>query len=189
MNIDEDKLKRIVEALLFATDEPLSIKKVGALLTKNEKEVEAAILKLKEEYTKEARSFKIRKIAGGYQICTLPEFAPWIEKFYSAQNKVKLSPASLETLAIVAYKQPIIRADIESIRGVEVSGVLHTLLKKGLLRIRGRKKGLGRPILYGTTPQFLKYFGLQDLSELPNLEELKELVGEENESGKIEESD
>ncbi len=179
--------KRIVEALLFASEEPLSPARVSGVLEMEEGEAERILRELREEYENERRGLQIREVARGYKIYTLGEFAPWIRKLRSAENKSRLTRAALETLAIVAYKQPLVRAEIESIRGVDAGGVVHTLLEKNLLEIKGRRKGPGRPLLYGVTRDFLKHFGLKDLSDLPTLEELKKIVEKKDEPEKVEE--
>jgi segregation and condensation protein B len=171
-----EETRRIIEALLFASEEPLSPAKISEVLEVKEEEAGKILKELKEEYEKERRGFQIREVARGYKIYTLGEFAPWIKKLRTSQERTRLTQAALETLAIVAYKQPLVRAEIESIRGVDVSGVLQTLLEKNLLEMKGRRKGPGRPLLYRVTRDFLKYFGLKDLSDLPSLEELKKLV-------------
>jgi len=129
------------------------------------------ILELAKEYEDTQRSFSIKEIAGGFQIVTDPTLAPWLKKLYKTSGSDRLTGPSLETLAIVAYKQPATKPEIETIRGVNVDGVLKTLIEKNLVRIAGRKETVGRPILYGTTQEFLQYFGLNSLEELPRLEE------------------
>jgi len=162
-------MKRVIEALLIATDIPLSLKKITEIVNLSEEDVRAAIDALNQEYQDTNRSFEIKKIAGGYQIYTLSEFAQWVEKLYD--RKERLSHAALETLAIIAYHQPVTRAEIEKTRGVDCTGVLDTLLNKGLVKTCGRLPVPGRPIKYGTTKEFLRYFGINDLSDLPKEEE------------------
>jgi segregation and condensation protein B len=130
---------------------------------------------LQEDYEKAGRGVQLVEVAGGFQLVTRPEYAPWIKRLEKSKPAPKLSRSALESLAVIAYKQPIVRAEIEQIRGVETSGVLKTLLERKLVRIVGRKDEPGRPILYGTTKYFLQHFGLRDLSELPPLREFKEL--------------
>jgi len=168
--------KAILEALLFVAGEPLSLERLHTILEGYTKEeVQTALRELQDSYLNEGRGLQIVEVAGGFRLATRPELAPWILKLKQGKP-AKLSRAAMETLAIIAYKQAITKAEIEAIRGVEVDGVLKTLLEKDLIRIVGRKKEAGRPILYGTSKTFLEYFGFKDLSELPSLKELEELV-------------
>lgn len=170
------ELTGILEALLFMVADPLPINRIVALLGAVPKhEVEQALARLKEDYAQEGRGLHLAEIAGGYRIVTKPDYAPWIKRLDKVKPPAKLSRSALESLAIIAYKQPIVRAEIEQIRGVETSGVLRTLLERKLVRIVGRKEEPGRPIMYGTTKFFLEHFGLRDLSQLPPLREFKEL--------------
>ena len=175
-----NSLKLIVESLLFAAGEPLTPRQIHALLPGNDlKEIKDILEDLKTEYEGMKRSFLIREVAKGYQFRTLPQYRPYITKMLSSTPS-GLSRAALETLAIIAYKQPIIRQEIERLRGVDVGGMLRMLLKKGLIRIVGRKSLPGRPIIYGTTGKFLEVFDLKDLSSLPTLKEIEALgVGED----------
>jgi segregation and condensation protein B len=169
-------LTGILEALLFMVADPLPINRIMALLGAVPKhEIEQALTRLKEDYAQEGRGLHLAEIAGGYRIVTKPDYAPWIKRLDKVKPPAKLSRSALESLAIIAYKQPIVRAEIEQIRGVETSGVLRTLLERKLVRIVGRKEEPGRPIMYGTTKFFLEHFGLRDLSQLPPLREFKEL--------------
>ena len=175
--MEKAKVKLIIEALLFVSHEPLSAKKLTEVLEEIDKEsLRVALEELRREY-QEKKNLEIREVAGGYQIFTRPDYAPWIEKLHRTKP-TRLSRAALETLAIIAYNQPIIRVEIESIRGVDTSGVLHTLQVKNLIKILGQKKVIGRPLLYGITDDFLMYFGLRDVSELPSIEEVKEMIPE-----------
>ena len=170
----EEMIKKIIEALLFVSEKPLTIEDLKqALDGLEEEEIRTNVDKLRSEYTEQNRSFNIAELAGGYQIVTNPEFAPWIGKLFR-RDETKLSGPSLETLAIIAYKQPLTRGEIERIRGVNVEGVLKTLLDKNLIKIRGRKDAPGRPIAYGTTDVFLKRFGLKGLEHLPKLRDFTE---------------
>ncbi len=170
------ELTGILEALLFMVADPLPINRIVALLGAVPKhEIELALTRLKEDYAQEGRGLHLAEIAGGYRIVTKPDYAPWIKRLDKVKPPAKLSRSALESLAIIAYKQPIVRAEIEQIRGVETSGVLRTLLERKLVRIVGRKEEPGRPIMYGTTKFFLEHFGLRDLSQLPPLREFKEL--------------
>ena len=164
---------QIVEALLFASDAPLTagdIARAGESL--DEDAVEAAIQELRASYEASGRAFQIYEVAGGYQIMTLPDFAPYLERFATVPQSPKLSQAALEALAVIAYRQPIDRVEIEEIRGVASSGVLRTLQDRGLIDVVGRGEGLGRPMLYGTTQKFLEHFGFRSLDDLPRSEEL-----------------
>ena len=172
-------LKLIVESLLFAASEPLTPRQIHAFLPgKDLKEIKDALQDLKTEYEEMKRSFLIKEVAKGYQFRSLRRFRPYISRMLSSIPS-RLSRAALETLAIIAYKQPIIRQEIERLRGVDVGGILRMLLKKGLIRIVGRKSLPGRPIIYGTTGKFLEFFDLKDLSSLPTLKEIEELGEEE----------
>lgn len=161
----------VVEALLLATDEPLPAAKIAQLLGVGDaSDVKEHIEKLNERYEREGASFRIEAIAKGYQLLTLPAYDVWIKKLHKARDDSRLSPAALETLAIVAYKQPIMRADVEAIRGVAVGDMLARLRDMGLVRIVGRAEEVGRPLLYGTTTKFLDVFGLSSLKDLPRVE-------------------
>ena len=174
-----EEIKRIVEALLFASPDPLSVERILAIVPGVERdEVVQAAQELCEDYAKEARSFQIVEVGGGYQITTKPDYAVWVEKLFETGSKARLSKAALETLAVVAYKQPVLRSAVESIRGVNVDGVLRTLMERNFVRIVGRGEGPGRPLLFGTTKDFLIQFGINRLSDLPKVEEIDELVGE-----------
>ncbi|MBI4435887.1 MAG: SMC-Scp complex subunit ScpB [Candidatus Omnitrophica bacterium] len=162
----------IIEALLFVSESPVSAEQIGMVLEDLEpSEIRSLIEALKKDYEGSKRSLVIQEVAGGYQMTTNPLYAPWLRKFLKKTRGEKLSGPSLETLAIVAYKQPVTRQEIEFIRGVNVEGVLKSLLEKRLIRIAGRKEIIGRPLLYGTSREFLEYFGLNSLEELPPLEE------------------
>lgn len=174
--VDERELRAILEALLFVSHEPVTVDRLVAVLGGVTKvEVRQALESLKSDYEKSERGLQVNEVAGGFQLATRPEYAPWIKMLGKTKTSAKLSRSGLESLAIIAYKQPIVRAEIESIRGVETSGVLRTLLERKLVRIVGRKDVPGRPIMYGTTKFFLQHFGLRDLAELPPLREFKEL--------------
>jgi segregation and condensation protein B len=137
-------------------------------------DIRALLQELQSEYEEANRGFRLVEIAGGFQLCTTPEVASWLKKLYASKHKEHLSRPALETLAIVAYKQPLVRAEIEFIRGVNVDGVIKVLLERNLIRIVGRRESPGRPILYGTTNEFLQYFGLNSLEDLPRLGEFTE---------------
>jgi segregation and condensation protein B len=172
--ISMDNARSIIEALMIATTEPLPIKNIAEIAGVTEAVVKGYIDELNLEYRETKRSFEIKEIAGGFQIYTLPEFAEWVGALH--KRKERLSKAALETLAIIAYHQPIIRADIEKIRGVDSTSVLDTLLQKNLVRTCGRLPSPGRPIKYGTTKEFLRYFGIKDIGELPKEEDFGETV-------------
>lgn len=164
---------QIVEALLFASDAPLTAADLArADESLDEDAVEVAVQELRAEYEANGRSFQIYELAGGYQIMTLPDFAPYLERFATVPQSSKLSQAALEALAVIAYRQPIDRSEIEEIRGVASSGVLRTLQDRALIDVVGRGEGLGRPMLYGTTAKFMEHFGFRSLDDLPRSEEL-----------------
>lgn len=167
--------KKIIEALLFASEKPITIEQMKEVIEDiDAKDIKTALLELKSEYENLGRSFKVYEVAGGYQMVTEPVFAEYLKKFYRVKSKDKLSKPALETLAIIAYRQPITKSGIEDIRGVNVDGVINTLADRLLIRITGRKDAPGRPILYGTTKEFLDRFGLSSLNELPKLSEFTE---------------
>lgn len=173
-------LKLICEALLFASEKPLTPKDIHAVLTDTKPaEIAGALRVLKYEYEAMGRSFTLQEVAGGYQFRTRSEFGASVLKMMQA-SPARLSRATMETLAIVAYKQPIMRQEIERIRGVDVGGILRTLLEKDLVKIMGRENLPGRPLVYGTTKKFLEVFDLKDIDSLPKLKELKALGVEEN---------
>ncbi|MDP6380201.1 MAG: SMC-Scp complex subunit ScpB [Phycisphaerae bacterium] len=172
--VDEARLKSIIEALLFASDEPLSAGRLadvvgdGATSARVRRAVEALV----EEYKNEKRSFTVEELAGGYQFFSLPEFNAFLRRLGRARREAHISQAAVETLAIVAYRQPITRAEIEDIRGVAAGDMLRSLIEKGLARVMGKAEQLGHPLLYGTTKKFLQFFGLKDLKDLPKVGEL-----------------
>jgi len=182
--------RKIIEALLFASDQPISLNAFKSVLGDEGKDIDikAIINEIEAEYKVKDTPFEVRFIAGGWQFSTKKEYSGWIRKLYKGRTTLRLSNSALETLAIVAYKQPITRSDIEEIRGVESSGVLDTLLERRLIKIVGRKEVLGRPMLYGTTQEFLRHFGLSHLSELPSLEEfVKEEMNQNAEGENLQE--
>jgi segregation and condensation protein B len=167
------RLTQIVEALLFASDAPLSAGDIALIDERlDEDTVEAVVQQLREEYESQERAFTIYEIAGGYQLLTRPEFAPYLERFDTVPQQTRLSSPALEVLAVIAYRQPIGRNEIEEIRGVGSSGVLKTLQDRSLIDVIGRSEGLGRPLLYGTTSKFLDHFGFRSLDDLPRPEDL-----------------
>ncbi|MFN0157865.1 MAG: SMC-Scp complex subunit ScpB [Bacteroidota bacterium] len=181
-------VKQILEALIFATDEPLNAKEILAIFYTldegerprrlNEDAMLKAIEELNVEYQQTGRGFRIVKVAGGYQFATQQQFAPWLGKMLKEKSKRKLSISALESLAVIAYKQPVTKPEVEAIRGVNADYVLRTLLERNLITIVGRAATPGRPLLYGTTQDFLKHFGINDLSELPKPREIEELMAE-----------
>jgi segregation and condensation protein B len=181
-------LIRIIEALLFSAQKPLSIREITTAIKSaedpaaagpnefarvREAEVAAAIEQLKTEYVEQGRAFQLIEKAEGWQLATDPKYAPWVRQLFPVPKPARLSAPALETLAIIAYRQPITRADVEAVRGVNIDGVLQTLMERGLVKIAGRAEIPGRPLLYETTQFFLDHFGLRDLDELPNVEELR----------------
>ena len=165
-----------LEALLFSSDQPLTLALLSESVDLAPEAISAALHELGEEYVARAAGVELREIAGGWMLVTTQAQAEWVGRMLRGKRKMRLSRPALETMAIVAYKQPVTKTEIESIRGVDASGVLATLLERNLVTIRGRSKVVGRPLLYGTTPEFLDYFGLNDLSELPRPEELRALI-------------
>jgi len=167
----------VVESLLFASDIPLPLSKLKAVLDElSVEEIKSIIQELNQKYRENNHSFAIREIAEGYQMYTLPEYSPYIDQLYTLRRAQRLSQAGLETLAVIAYRQPVVKSVVDHIRGVDSGGVLHTLLERKLITILGREEGVGHPLIYGTTPEFLVYFGLKDLKDLPKIEELEALL-------------
>src|SRR5438552_4028015 len=181
-------LSRVVEALLFSAEKPLSIRELATAIKgagaedelspnefarATEAEIAAALEQLKIEYVQEQHAFAMTEKAEGWQLVTDPAFVRWVRQLFPAPKPARLTAPALETLAIIAYRQPIIRADVEAVRGVSIDGVLQTLMERGLVKIAGRAEVPGRPLLYETTQFFLDHFGLRALDELPNVEELR----------------
>lgn len=176
----KEKVKSIVESLLFVNEGPIQLLEISRIIEVKNKEVQQAVEELKDEFRQRDSGITIVSVAGGFQMCSAPFNEPWVKKMYSRQNKQKLSTASLETLAIIAYKQPITRIEIEAIRGVNVDGVVRNLAELGLVKTAGKKEVVGRPFLYITTRKFLEYFGINSLTDLPNLEDFVNLAEKEN---------
>src|SRR5687767_3840671 len=175
--MDSGQLKSIIEALVFASPEPLTPKMLFKLLNDEPKEdVTAAIEALRHDW-EERGGLHLVEVAGGYQITTRPELHDWVRRMFHERTTQKLSVAALETLAVIAYKQPITPAEIGEIRGVNASGVLSTLMERHLIKIVGRKNVIGRPFMYGTTKEFLIRFGLKDLNDLPRVEDMAAALG------------
>ena len=172
--MERDELKSIVENVLLAADQPVHVDELEKIFlnTAGKNDLQLTLEELKEEY--QSRNLQILEVADGYQLCTRHEFNDWIRKFLKLDRSSRLSQPSLDTLSIIAYKQPLTRQEVDDIRGVDSSGVIKTLLEKKVIGPAGRKKVPGRPIMYRTTQKFLEYFGLKDLSDLPTLEDLKE---------------
>ncbi len=185
------QIKSILEAILFAANEPISIKQFTQVLGDvSTHDIREQLMALEDDYQAANRSFQLIEIANGFQVCSRPEYRDWIEKFYTRQVRVRLSPPALETLAIIAYKQPVTRTEVEEIRGVNSDSVVNSLIQKGLIRIAGRKPGQGRSLLFATTDKFLEQFGLKNLSALPSMEEIEEILFEvQNEELEVDTAD
>lgn len=174
-----DQLIRIVEALLFASEKPVSETRIRSIIEDEDIPVTEIVDELNEFYNESNRAFYIMQVAGGYQLVTREEFEPYIKSLYVSSSRMRLSQAALETLSIIAYKQPVNRPEIDAIRGVNSDGVLRTLLERNLIVIKGREDQPGRPLLYGTSDEFLRYFGLNSLKDLPRLKEIDQLMQSE----------
>jgi len=171
------ELKRLLEAVLFAADRPVPVETLCSVLSNSpEEDIRKALGEMSHEYEESGRSFVLRELAGGFLFLTHPAFEPWVRKLYRGRLTMRLSRSALETIAVIAYRQPVAKQTIEIIRGVNVDAVLHTLLDRKLIRITGREEKPGRPLLYGTSREFLMYLGLNDLNELPEMEEMKAIL-------------
>jgi segregation and condensation protein B len=179
--ISTTELKSIAEALIFVADEPLDAKTIARVLRVDQPAVEEAIQSLFEEYADRSGGLQLREIGGGWQISTQPEHHEYVRAYLKSKPSAKLSLASLETLAVIAYKQPVTVPEILEIRGVQSPSAIKTLLDKRLIVAKGRKETVGRPMMYGTSKEFLIQFGLKDLSELPSIEDFQDLAGAANE--------
>ncbi len=178
--MDNQNLSAIIEALIFAAEVPLTLEKIREILDLPKKEIQGILDQLQAEYDMQSRGFTLVEVAEGWQFRTRPEYAHWVRKLKKTKT-FALSQPALETLAVIAYRQPVMRSEIEKIRGVDSCGVLRTLLEKKLIKIFGRKDIPGRPLVYGTTRYFLEVFGLKDLTGLPTLKEIESLgVGEKD---------
>lgn len=174
------EIRAVLEALVFASPHPITPRQIAEVLGGVPKAAwEAALQELKDEYARDGRGLQLVEVAAGYQITTRPEYNDWVRELLDPRAPTRLSIQALETLAVIAYKQPVTLPEIIDLRGVKSGGVIKTLLEKRLIRITGRKEVVGRPMLYGTTKEFLLQFGLKDLSELPRIEEFAEVLGEE----------
>jgi len=178
-----NKARAVIEALVFASSEPIRLREIAEITGIHEHTVKQLLSDLIAEYNQETKGIRIVEVAQGYQFMTNPACADYVEKLHQTPRNVGLSPAAIETLAIIAYKQPITRAEIEALRGVRVDSAITTLLERGLIREAGRKDAPGRPILYGTTQKFLQYFGLNDLRELPAFEDWTTMANEPGQDG------
>ncbi|MBI5039463.1 MAG: SMC-Scp complex subunit ScpB [Nitrospirae bacterium] len=178
--MEDREIKGVIEALLFISGEPLSPDRIKNVLEEIDRgKIKSLLWELQQEYDMRLSGLRIVEVAGGFQIVTPPEVSQWIKKLKKIKQSARLTKPSLETLAIIAYKQPLVKAEIEDIRGVDSAGVIKGLLDKRFVKIIGRKDVPGRPILYATTKEFLQYFGLKDISDLPTLKEFNELAEEE----------
>jgi len=172
-----EELKPIVESLIYVSEEPITVKQLAALLEgETIDDIQSAVDQLAEEFNARGGGLELRQLAGGYRITTRPEFSEYVRRYLKSQPSAKLSLAALETLAVIAYKQPITIPEILEIRGVTSTSAIKTLLDRRLIIARGHKQVVGRPMLYGTSKDFLIHFGLNDLSELPNLEDFEDLM-------------
>ena len=174
--MDPEVRRAIVEALVFASEEPVPLATLAEILELAPAEVEEVLRGIQTDHEQPGHGLRLVEVAGGYRFTTRPDYHPWVKILFKNQRTVRLSRAALQTLAIIAYKQPVTGPEIEEIRGVEAAGLLKNLLEKHLITILGRKDVVGRPILYGTTRDFLIQFGLKSLDDLPSLEEFEELL-------------
>lgn len=176
-----------IEALIMASPDPLPARKISEMVEGfTPARVAQAVASLNNRYMESGNSFRIREIAGGYQIFIVPEFAGYVQEMFSRRRKLRLTRAALETLAIIAYRQPVTRVEIEQIRGVASDGVLHNLAEKNMVTIKGRSDSVGKPLQYGTTDEFLKFFGLNSIDDLPKMSEIEELITSEGDGPEIE---
>lgn len=174
------EVKAVLEAVIFASPHPVTPREIGQVLGGVPREAwRRALAELQADYARDGRGLQLVEVAAGYQITTRPEYNDWIRELVDPQKPTRLSIQALETLAVIAYKQPVTLPEIIELRGIKSGGVIKTLLEKRLVRILGRKEVVGRPILYGTTREFLLHFGLKDLSDLPRIEEFAEVLGED----------
>src|SRR5918994_5347528 len=179
-SLPAEEVRAILEALMFASPQPITPREVGKVLEGVERERwQAALEELRAEYARDGRGLQLVEVAGGWQITTRPEYNDWVRELLDPRAPTRLSIQALETLAVIAYKQPVTLPEIIELRGVKSGGVLKTLLEKRLIRITGRKEVVGRPMLYGTTKEFLLQFGLKDVAELPRIEEFAAVLGDD----------
>jgi segregation and condensation protein B len=179
--MDLDQLKPIVETLIFASDVPIPADQIRTFVENvTIEDIQKAVEQLNLDYTQTDRSFHIVHIAGGYQLVTHESYAPWVKKLFQGRIKTKLSQAAMEALSVIAFRQPVSKPEIEAIRGVNCDGVVRTLMERKLITISGRGEGPGKPLLYKTTREFLRYMGINDISDLPKPREIEELFKEQN---------
>ena len=176
-----DQFKQILETLIFASDVPIPAEQIKTLVEDVQLEdIQKTVEELNLEYRNTNRTFHIVRIAGGYQLVTHESYAPWVKKLFQGRIKTKLSQAAMETLSIIAFRQPVSKTEMEAIRGVNCDGVVRTLLERKLITISGRGEGPGKPLMYNTTREFLRCFGINDVSDLPKPREIEELFKEQN---------
>jgi segregation and condensation protein B len=179
--LEDHQLKSAIEALVFVSGNPVSLDRLKGIFEEaSAEQIEAQVRLLQQEYNDRGSGLMIAEVAGGYQLATRPELFGWIRKFKTVRTATRLSKPALETLAIVAYKQPITRSEVEAIRGVNIGGIMRNLMERRLVKIVGKKDVPGKPMMYGTSLEFLQYFGLKDLSALPKLKEFQELEAAED---------
>ncbi len=172
-----EDLRPVVEGLIIASPEPLPGSRITQVLAEvTQAQVARVVADLNTKYAETGSSFRIRELAGGYQYYILPNFVGYVEDLFTRRRKMRLTQAALETLAVIAYKQPATKTDIEHIRGVASDGVIHTLMEKNMITVKGRAKSVGKPLQYGTTDEFLKFFGLNNLDDLPRMSEIEEMI-------------
>ncbi|MDD3345469.1 MAG: SMC-Scp complex subunit ScpB [Candidatus Omnitrophica bacterium] len=185
--MEENNFKSAIEALIFASDKPITVEQIKKVLDISDgANVRKAIEELCSEYEAQNRGLRIIEIAGGFQMIAATSFSPFLKKLFKCRLSEKLSKPALESLAIIAYKQPLTKAEIESLRNVNVDGVMKSLLEKNMIRICGRKKVPGRPFVFGTTRQFLEHFGLKSLADLPKMDDFTAMAKEAEEKNEIE---
>lgn len=176
--IEADDERRVIEALIFVADEPVTLEQMAQVLGhRTPDELRDLVVQIERELESSGHGLRIEQVAGGYRLSTCPDLAPWVRAFFRNRNRARLSPASIETLAVIAYKQPVTAPEIQEIRGVDPQGSLKTLLDKRLVRMAGKKKVIGRPFLYATTREFLVHFGLASIDDLPPIEDFEKLAG------------
>jgi len=185
--MDNNFQQSTVEALIMASPEPLPARKIAEMIQDlTPSKVGQAVAGLNTRYMDSGSSFRIREIAGGYQLYIVPEFAGYVQEMFARRRKMRLTRASLETLAIIAYRQPVTRVELEQIRGVASDGVVHNLLEKNMITVKGRAETVGKPLQYGTTDEFLKFFGLNAIEDLPRMSEIQELIAADDEQNPTE---
>lgn len=180
--MEKDEVKKVVEVLLFLTNRPLSVKEIKRIFKEEKNEVDektilSTIFEIMDEYKNRGSPLELREIAGGFQFASKPYYSKYVKGLFKEETTFKLTKPALETLAIITYKQPVTRAEIEEIRGVDSTGVLEGLIEKGLIAVIGRKESIGRPLIYGTTKQFLRHFGLKDITDIPPIEGINKQDG------------